>query len=79
MGVHIAEVALTACFLCTGKSTIVEVLALMGTFGFLWSSIQAAALESKQLRAMTWTPEVIYQPYCTNLLTTVHLHILLYS
>ncbi len=45
-----------------GKSTVIEVLALMGTFGFLWSSIQAAAFEGKHLRTMTWTPEVSSLP-----------------
>ncbi|BDA51211.1 Solute carrier family 35 member F1 [Coccomyxa sp. Obi] len=41
------------------RSTTVEVLALMGAFGFVWSCLQAAALEGRQLRTVVWTPEVI--------------------
>lgn len=41
-----------------------EVLALMGSFGFLWSCLQAAALESRQLRTVVWTPEVPFLHKC---------------
>ena len=35
-----------------------EVLAFMGLFGLVWSTLQAVCLESAAVAATTWTPQV---------------------
>ena len=43
-----------------GKGTTVEVLAFMGLFGLVLSSVQAAVLEREAVANVSWTPQVWY-------------------